>query len=149
MSIRFDDDVSLMINNLKKEKNIKSTNKLVNQALRFFCENNGADNQEVFAKIKDDELDRILKKWEKSSYATQVRLNAREAAVDSQVLMEMMNSLIFCLEENFSRITTRGKLFRFYPILQKPHNISSNAKKAVNNKIAKAKQNRDFKKIRE
>lgn len=134
-TVRIPTDMVKKIEKIRKKKSdiYKSDNDVIIAAIADFDispqdKYPAADLEYLFS-----QFEKYLKK---SSYGINIRLNAREAAVDAQIIMEILNSIL---------ISTNGDL-QFHGTYDESHEIIKSSKEAVIQKIEKAKQDRDFKK---
>jgi len=86
--------------------------------------------------LSDKDLEIIFAKFEKRSFATQVRLNSRMSCVLIQEIEEILNSLLF---SDFQKCD-------FVSYNDLPNPILTNAKIHIKEKIKKSKQKKDFSK---
>lgn len=124
MNIRITDENLKILEEISSKKGVsKST--LINNAISELYKSGNPD-----CRISDKELDYMIKYFEKSSLGINLRLNARESAINSQILIEMMNSICSTAAYKFANTNL------------KPSTIYKMAKEAVNFKIEEAKRKR-------
>lgn len=117
------------------EKNIQILEKLSEErkCTKTFLINNAIEkaySEEKNVFLTDENLDYIIDHFKKSKLGTQLRLNAREAAITGQIIIEMLNSIC-----NFSQDVFTGTY-------DEASNIYLMSKNAIDEKIKEAKRKR-------
>ncbi|MCU7378931.1 hypothetical protein OBO34_11245 [Clostridiales Family XIII bacterium ASD5510] len=102
---------------------------ILEQALqRFF-----ADQSQEYEKIAEAFLEKFDEKYK--NYMTRVRLAARGADVNSQVMIEILNTLLFLQG-------VKGEMFLSTDKTE--HEVLKHAKETIRERIARFKQRKDF-----
>lgn len=102
---------------------------IIAQALERFFSGQGQENEEI--------ADLFLQKFDEkySNYMTRVRLASRGADENTQVLLEIVNTVLFL----------QGiKGDKFLPMDKTEHSLLKRAKEAVKERIARFKQRKDM-----
>lgn len=124
MNIRITEENQKILEKFSTEKGIsKST--LINNAISELYSSGNSE-----CRFRDEELDYMIKYFEKSSLGVNLRLNDREAAINSQIILEMLNSIC------------STAAYKFASTFSKPSTIFKMAKENVNFKINDAKKKR-------
>ena len=115
--IRIYEENKIILKELSQKLRL-SENQIINHAIKVYAEE---------GVLKEADIEKILSAIENSTWGLQVRLNSREASVDSQILLEMMNSITQDSEKEFKATYTS------------PSELYKKAKQRINDKINKRK----------
>ena len=115
------DETKLVLKELSKKLRLSET-KIINEAIIAYGEKGS---------LSSGDLEKIISALEESTWGLQLRLNSREASINSQVMLEMMNTL------------TQNSKEPFAPTYTSPSSIYKNSKKRIEDKInnRKARKN--------
>ena len=116
------DENKAILRDLASRFNTTET-KIINDAIASY-----ASKDEV--KITEREAELIVDALARSKWGTQIRLNAREAAIDAQVLLEMLNTI------SYSQYT------KYFDTFKTPSPLYELSKAHVEDKINQAKAKR-------
>lgn len=127
-TIRLSPSLTTQLEHYAKKEEVTETF-VFEQALKQYFQ---AQSQEY-----DRIAERFLEKYEEKykNYMTRVRLAAREADVNSQILLELANSLLF-----LNRVEGKD----FVSIDEMEHPMLQKAKWLIKDRIARFKQQKDF-----
>lgn len=126
MNLHITEENKLLLDEISEKKEV-SKSVLVNKAIE-----EAYASRNSMCRLRDEELDYIINYFSKSSLGINLRLNAREAAVDTQILMEMANAY------------ANDKPIKFASIFNRPSKLFLSAKNAVNFKINEAKKRKEL-----
>lgn len=126
-TIRLSSSLAKKLEAYAKEEDATETH-VIEQALTGYFQ----DQSQEYERIADYFLDRYEQKYK--NYMTRVRLAAREADVNSQILLELANSMLYLTSREGKDFISREEM---------EHPMLRNAKQFIKDRIARFKQQQD------